>query len=102
MSSESVSAAGVPAPAAPESLPVLREVRATAPAPATVPAPVVQAAALAATGLVAGAATVVLARRRSVRRAAPARRRRKTGKGEAVQVLASRSFLVDVHLVDRG
>ena len=101
MSAEPAKAAEVPVSSEPDRLPVLHEVRAVAPAPAG-PTPVGQAAALAATGLVAGAATVALARRRSARKALPSRRRRKGGKGDAVQVLASRSFLVDVHLVDRG
>ena len=51
-----------------------------------------QAAAVAATSFVAGVATVVLARARRVRRA----RRRSQAVGP---VIASRSFLVDVHLL---
>jgi len=52
-----------------EGLPVLAEVRPIEPAPA--PAlPAVQAAAVAATGFVAGAATMALVRRRSARRLA--------------------------------
>jgi hypothetical protein len=83
-------------------LPVVADVRALEPArPAASPA--VQAAAVAATGFVAGATAVALARRRAVRKAAPARRRRKNGRGrggELVEVVASRSFLVDVHLLN--
>lgn len=57
--------------------------------------PAVQAAALAATGFVAGAATaVVLARRRG----RPSRRRKKGVFGE---IVGTNSFLVDVHLVRR-
>jgi hypothetical protein len=65
-----------------------------------VASPAVQAAAAAATGLMAGAVTVAAVRRirtgwrPSVRR--PRRSRR------PAQILASRSFLVDVHLLDRG
>jgi hypothetical protein len=60
--------------------------------------PAVQAAALAATSFVAGAATVaVVARRRS----RVARRRRKKGKGALGEIVGSNSFLVDVHLVRR-
>jgi len=66
-----------------------------------VASPAVQAAAVAATGFVAGAATVALARRRAARRAAPARRRRKRNGTDLIDVVASRSFLVDVHLLNR-
>jgi hypothetical protein len=78
---------GLPVPAEPAPAPEpLR--------PAQVPA--VQAAALAATGFVAGAATVaVVARRRS----RPWRRRKK--KGAFGEIVGSNSFLVDVHLVRR-
>jgi|SRR5215207_967331 len=61
-------------------------------------APVVrQAAAVAATSFVAGAATIAAARivrRGGLRRRAP--RRRAVGRG---QVVATRSFLVDVHVL---
>ncbi len=79
-----------------DGLPVLAEVRTLE--PATVAAlPAVQAAAAAATGFVAGAATLALMRRHSARRLARARlQRRSTG---GLPVLASRSFLVDVHLL---
>jgi hypothetical protein len=79
---------GLPVPAAPA--PVPEPVR-----PAAVPA--VQAAALAATGFVAGAATVAVVSRR---RGRPSRRRRKK-KGPIGEIVASNSFLVDVHLVRR-
>jgi hypothetical protein len=59
--------------------------------------PARQAAALAATGFVAGAATVVVVQRRRAR--APRRRRKARGIGE---IVASNSFLVDVHLIRRG
>jgi hypothetical protein len=64
--------------------------------PAQVPA--VQAAALAATGFVAGAATVAVVARR---RARPSRRRRKKGKNAIGEIVGSNSFLVDVHFVRR-
>jgi hypothetical protein len=64
--------------------------------PAAVPA--VQAAALAATGFVAGAATAAVVARR---RGKPSRRRRKKGKGAIGEIVGSNSFLVDVHLVRR-
>jgi hypothetical protein len=57
--------------------------------------PVAQAAAVAATGFVAGAATLAVVRRRSTRRAF---KRRKT---DRLPIVGSRSFLVDVHLIDR-
>ncbi|MDX6698009.1 MAG: hypothetical protein QOE65_1406 [Solirubrobacteraceae bacterium] len=65
------------------------------------PSPAVQAAAVAATGFVAGAATVALARRRAARRAMPSRRKRGRKRGELIDVAASRSFLVDIHLLNR-
>ena len=65
--------------------------------------PAIQAAAVAATGFVAGAATVALARRHAARKANPAlrRRRRKRGGDVVGDVLATRSFLVDIHLLNR-
>ncbi|HWT26087.1 MAG TPA: hypothetical protein VN213_21450 [Solirubrobacteraceae bacterium] len=73
------------------------------PAPALEPArpptlPVVQAAAVAATGFVAGAATAVVVSNRRLR---PSRRRRRK-KGTMGEIVASNSFLVDVHLIRRG
>ena len=71
------------------------------------PVPVVQAAALAGAGFVAGAATaLVVARRRrrhmtlagARRKRRLGRRRRKAGIGE---IVSSNSFLVDVHLIRR-
>ena len=56
-----------------------------------------QAAALAATGFVAGAATAAAVQRR---RGRGLRRRRKSG--GVGQIVASNSFLVDVHLIRRG
>ena len=90
-------------------LPVLAEVRpiereeqrAGLDRPASSPA--VQAAAVAATGFVAGAATVALARRHAARKANPLKRRRRRKRGSDVvgDVLATRSFLVDIHLLNR-
>jgi hypothetical protein len=69
---------------------------AVAPVRPALPPAAVQAAAVAATGFAAGMATVAVVRRRRVRRAA--RKRGPLGK-----VVASRSFLVDVHVLgDRG
>jgi hypothetical protein len=78
-----------------DGLPVVVEPRAIEPARPLMPAR--QAVALAATGFVAGAATaaVVQRRRGGVRR----RRRKPGGVGE---IVASNSFLIDVHLIRRG
>jgi hypothetical protein len=78
-----------------DGLPVVAEPRAVEPARPLVPR---QAAALAATGFVAGAATVVVVHRRRSR--APSRKRRKRG-GTLGEIVASNSFLVDVHLIKR-
>ena len=81
-----------------EGLPVVAESRAVEAARPLVPAR--QAAALAATGFVAGAATAaVVGRRRSggLRR----RRRKRKGGGPLGEIVASNSFLVDVHLIRR-
>jgi hypothetical protein len=77
-----------------DGLPVVAEPRAIEVSRPLVPAR--QAAALAATGFVAGAATVAVVQRRRSR--APRRRRRKSSMGE---IVASNSFLVDVHLLKR-
>jgi hypothetical protein len=83
-----------------DGLPVLAEVRTVERAgPAALPA--VQVAAVAATGFVAGAATVALVRRRATRKMA---RNGRGGARRAVDLLpiaASRSFLVDVHVIGK-
>lgn len=64
--------------------------------------PAVQATAVAVTGFVAGAATVVAISRHVARRPARTPRRRKRGAGaETLTVLGTRSFLLDVHLLGR-
>jgi hypothetical protein len=79
-----------------EGVPVLAEARPIAPAgPAALPA--VQAVAVAATGFVAGAATIALVKRHSARKLA-----RRGGPRRAVDMLpivGTRTFLVDVHLI---
>ena len=80
-----------------DALPVLTESREVEPLAAR---PVVQAAAVAATGFVAGAATVAVMRRRGARKALR-RRRRSSRTGEVLEIVSSTSFLVDVHLVNR-
>jgi hypothetical protein len=59
--------------------------------------PARQAAALAATGFVAGAATVAVVHRRRSR----VSRRRRSKAGALGEIVASNSFLVDVHLLKR-
>jgi hypothetical protein len=81
-----------------DGLPVLAEVRTLEPA-AVVALPAVQAAAAAATGFVAGAATLALLRRHSARRVARARLSTHRRGPAGFPVVASRSFLVDVHLL---
>ncbi len=89
-----------------DGLPVLAEVRPvepTAPAPLSVapaPLPAVQVAAVAATGFVAGAATLALLRRQGARRLARARLSQRRLPG-ALPIVGSRSFLVDVHLISK-
>ncbi|HWE07989.1 MAG TPA: hypothetical protein VG325_01465 [Solirubrobacteraceae bacterium] len=80
-----------------QGVPVLAEVRAIEPA-APVSLPAVQAAAAAATGFVAGAATLALVRRHSARKRSRSPSRSRRG-SEGLPIVASRSFLVDVHLI---
>jgi hypothetical protein len=81
-----------------DAVPVLAESRELEPFAAR---PAVRAAAVAATGFVAGAATIAVMRRRGARKAL--RRRKRTSRpAEVLEIVSSRSFLVDVHLVNRG
>ena len=81
-----------------DGMPVLAEVRAVDVGSA-VSLPAVQAAAVAATGFVAGAATIALVRRHSARKLA---RARPLHRGlDALPIVGSRSFLVDVHLISK-
>ncbi len=84
-----------------DALPVLAEVRTIEPArrPAL---PAVQAAAAAATGFVAGAATIALVRRRTARKAMRARRRAPRRPADMLPIVASRTFLIDVHLIAKS
>jgi hypothetical protein len=77
-----------------EGVPVLAEVRAIEPAAL----PAVAAAAAAATGFVAGAATLALVRRHTARKLARTRSRQRRV-ADGLPIVASRSFLVDVHLI---
>ena len=81
-----------------DGLPVVAEVR-TIERPPSAGLPAVQVAAVAATGFVAGAATVAIVKRRAARKVA---RNGRGGSRRAVDLLpiaASRSFLVDVHVL---
>ncbi len=82
-----------------DGLPVLTEVRTLEPVPvAGVPA--VQTAAAAATGFVAGAATLALVRLITGRRTARARvSRRQSLNG--LPIVGTRSFLVDIHMLSK-
>jgi len=81
-----------------DGLPVLAEVRTVErAAPAVLPA--VQVAAVAATGFVAGAATVALVKRRSARKVARNSRAGSRRAADLLPIAASRSFLVDVHVL---
>jgi hypothetical protein len=80
-----------------DGLPVVAESRGLEPAARPL-VPARQAAALAATGFVAGAATVAVVHRRRAR--LPRRKRRKLAGGLG-EIVASNSFLVDVHLIRR-
>lgn len=80
--------------------PVVATVRPIERAPALA-LPSVQAAAVAATGFVAGAATFALVRRHGARKVARARRLPPRRASEGLPVIASRTFLVDVHLIGR-
>lgn len=79
-----------------DGVPVLAEVRTIEPVSGAA-LPAVQAAAAAATGFVAGAATLALVRRHTARK--QARTRRVSRAVDALPIVGSRSFLVDVHLI---
>jgi hypothetical protein len=83
-----------------DGLPVLAEVRTVErAAPAALPA--VQVAAVAATGFVAGAATVVLVKRRAARKVVRSGRSGSRRAADLLPIAASRSFLVDVHVIGK-
>jgi hypothetical protein len=83
-----------------DGLPVLAEVRTIErPSPASLPA--VQVAAVAATGFVAGAATVALVKRRTAKKLARNGRGGPRRAADLLPIAASRSFLVDVHVIGK-
>jgi hypothetical protein len=75
----------------------LTPVRRTASGLSPAASPAVQAAAAAATGFVAGAATLAIARRRSARRLARTSVRRRAA--DALPIVGTRSFLIDIHML---
>ncbi len=93
---EDAEAAPIVAEETVQGVPVLAEVHAIQThSPVSLPA--VQAAAVAATGFVAGAATLALVRRHTARKLARTRGPRRAL--DALPIVGSRSFLVDVHLI---
>jgi hypothetical protein len=83
-----------------DGVPVLAEVRPLdRPPPASLPA--VQAAAVAATGFVAGAATIALVKRHSARKLARSGRSASRRAADVLPIVGSRTFLIDVHLVGK-
>ena len=81
-----------------DGVPVLAEVR-TIQTAAPSQLPVVQAAAVAATGFIAGAATLALVKRRGARKLARGRGARRAV--ELLPIVGSRTFVVDVHLIGK-
>jgi hypothetical protein len=84
-----------------DGLPVVAEARPIERAQAAL-VPARQAAALAATGFVAGAATVAVVSRRRAKVNGRKRRKRKAGGGSLGEIVGTNSFLVDVHLLRRN
>jgi hypothetical protein len=80
-----------------DAVPVLVEARPIEPASAAA-LPAVQAVAVAATGFVAGAATIALVKRHSARKLARATRSPRRAV-DMLPIVGSRTFLVDVHLI---
>jgi hypothetical protein len=82
-----------------DGVPVLTEVRTLEPLPAAA-VPAVQTAAAAATGFVAGAATLALVRLIGGRRAARARVSRRRSM-DGLPIIGTRSFLIDIHMLSK-
>jgi hypothetical protein len=83
-----------------DGLPVVSEVRVIEPADSAA-LPAVQAAAVAATGFVAGAATLAVIRRHRTRRLARQQRNAPRRAFDMLPIVGSRTFLVDVHLIGK-
>ena len=85
-----------------DGVPVLAEVRAVEPVAAGV-LPAVQAVAVAATSFAAGAATLALVRRHGDRKRSKRAASRPVRRSEEpFEIVASRRFMVDIHLLDKG
>lgn len=85
-----------------DAVPVVDEVRAIERTRSQLPT-VRTAAAVAATGFVAGAATVVAISHQARKRSGGRNGGRRRGKGvDALPILATRSVLLDIHLLDRS
>ena len=80
-----------------DGLPVIADEPGVLEARAPVSVPAVQAAALAATGFVAGACTVAVVKRHRTKKAAKKRKK----SGPLGEIVGSNSFLIDVHLLKR-
>ncbi len=83
-----------------DGVPVLVEARPLPTPPSLVSLPAVQAAAAAATGFVAGAATLALVKRHSARKQVRARREPRRAV-DLLPIVGSRTFIVDVHLLGK-
>ncbi len=83
-----------------DGVPVLAQVRTLAPSPPAV-MPAAQAVAVAATSFVAGAAALALMRRQGARRQRIRAAGRSARRGQAFEIVASRRFMVDIHLLDK-
>ena len=87
-----------------DALPVVADVRVLEPErPAGALAPAAQAAAVAGASFVAGVATVAAIKHARNRPVVSRRKRRRAAKrgAQLVEVVSTRSFLVDVHLLNR-
>jgi hypothetical protein len=84
-----------------DGVPVLADVRAVTPATASVIG-AAQAVVVAATSFAAGAATLALVRRHGARKQLKRAASRPARRGdEAFEIVASRRFMVDIHLLDK-
>jgi hypothetical protein len=84
-----------------DGLPVVADVRAIDRA-SPVALPAVQAAAAAATGFVAGAATIALVRRHRAKQRARLPRAQQRRPVDMLPIIASRTFIVDVHMLAKS
>jgi hypothetical protein len=99
--SDAVTVAGEADTEVVDGVPVLAAVRPLERA-SPVSLPAVQAAAVAGAGFVAGAATFALVRHRAARRAARSARSGPRRAADMLPIVATRSFLVDVHVIGKN